>query len=210
MVWLIIIGVLALAIGPILYTLPSAQDRYLAGLRQQARQLGFTLQLRRLNKLDPKAEERVSASGQQLDSVVDCMCYDWLIRQPLKDPPNLLLQRMPEQPTVPVQVLFSGWGFAKLSERNEVDQAALLVLARHPQFQSRLLDWADALPRSVLAVGLNATTINLFWKESAAADRQLDPSVRVQTATAQLQSLHQQVTKLAADLVAHFGTGETT
>ena len=44
MVWLIIIGVLALAIGPILYILPSAQDRYLAGLRQQARQLGFTLQ----------------------------------------------------------------------------------------------------------------------------------------------------------------------
>ena len=57
MVWLIIIGVLALAIGPILYTLPSAQDRYFAGLRQQARQLGFTLQLRRLNKLDPIAEE---------------------------------------------------------------------------------------------------------------------------------------------------------
>ena len=178
MVWLIIIGVLALAIGPILYTLPSAQDRYLAGLRQQPASLPA---LRRLNKLDPKAEERVSASGQQLDSAVDCMCYDWLIRQPLKDPPNLLLQRMPEQPTVQVQVLYSGWGFAKLGERNEVDQAALLVLARHPQFQSRLLDWADALPSSVLAVGLNATAISLFWKESAAADRQLDPSVRVQT-----------------------------
>ena len=39
MVWLIIIGVLALAIGPISYMLPSAQDRYLAALRQHARQL---------------------------------------------------------------------------------------------------------------------------------------------------------------------------
>ena len=57
MVWLIIIGVLALAIGPISYMLPSAQDRYLAALRQHARQLGFTIQLRRLDKLNPAKRE---------------------------------------------------------------------------------------------------------------------------------------------------------
>ena len=80
MVWLIILAVLALAVGPIFYLLPSAQDRFLAGLRQHARQLGFSMQLQRLGKLNPTAEERVSASGQQRDPVVECMRYQWLVR----------------------------------------------------------------------------------------------------------------------------------
>ena len=124
------------------------------------------------------------------------MCYDWLIRKPLLDPPNLLLQRCRSKPLCRYKSCLVG-GLPSLVNVMKSTKSALLVLARHPQFQSRLLDWADALPSSVLAVGLNATAISLFWKENEAADRQLDPSVRVQTASAQLQSLHQQVTELS-------------
>ena len=205
MVWLIIIGVLALAIGPISYMLPSAQDRYLAALRQHARQLGFTIQLRRLDKLNPAAEERVSTSGQQLDPTFDCMSYDWLIRKPLLDPPNVVLQRLPQQTTVPVQEVAVGWGFAKLGERSEVDQVGLVTLAQKPLFQSRLIAWAETLPSSVVAVGLNATAISLFWKENEAADRQLDAKARVQVASGQLQGLRDQVAELCTELVASFG-----
>ena len=90
MVWLIILAVLALAVGPIFYLLPSAQDRFLAGLRQHARQLGFSMQLQRLGKLDPTAAERVSASGQQRDPSVECMRYQWLVREPIHPPLDIV------------------------------------------------------------------------------------------------------------------------
>ena len=70
MVWLIILAVLALAVGPIFYLLPSAQDRFLAGLRQHARQLGFSMQLQRLGKLDPTARFTEEIAWQRFDAAI--------------------------------------------------------------------------------------------------------------------------------------------
>ena len=206
MVWLIIIGVLALAIGPIFYMLPSAQDRYLAGLRQQARNLGFSMQLRRLPTLNPTAEERVSASGRQRNPVVDCMCYEWMVRQPLQNAPDLLLQRIPNDPTVPVQELASGWGFAKLGERSALDQAGLVTLSAQQSLQNNFFVCVEKLPSSVIAVGLNAAAVSFYWKESAAADRQVEAAERLQVAQTQLESRRDQAMAICTDLVKTFGS----
>ena len=64
MSWIIIIGVFILAAGPLFYFMPTAKDKRLTALRMRARQLGFTIQLDALFKLDPSADERVTAGGQ--------------------------------------------------------------------------------------------------------------------------------------------------
>lgn len=205
MVWLIIIGVLALAVGPIFYMLPSAQDRYLAGLRLQARQLGFSMQLRPLMLLDPTAEERVTASGRALKPMFDCMCYEWLARQPLYNSPDILLQRLPQTPTIPVHECAPGWGFAKQGERSERDLAGWALLSQQTTFQNSLLDTLRNLPKSVVAVALHGTAVGVYWRENAAAQSDLETNDRLQVACRQLQQLRDQTDALCAELVAIFG-----
>lgn len=206
MVWLIIIGVLALAVGPIFYLLPSAQDRYLAGLRLQARQLGFSLHLRPLMLLDPTAEERVTASGRKLKPMFDCMCYEWLVRQPLHNPPDILLQRLPQAPTVPIHECAPGWGFAKQGERSERDLASWALLSQQTTFQNTLLATIRNLPKSVVAVALHGTAVGVYWRENAAAQSDLQTNDRVQVAGMQLQQLRDQIAALCTELVSIFGT----
>ena len=45
MEWFVILLALGVAIGPILYLMPSDRDRYLTSLRALARKLGYTVQL---------------------------------------------------------------------------------------------------------------------------------------------------------------------
>ena len=58
MVWIIIIVVLLVAFGPVLYLLPTKKDRRLAALRQQARLVGFVVELKPVRKLNPDARDR--------------------------------------------------------------------------------------------------------------------------------------------------------
>ena len=51
MEWFIILLALGVAIGPILYLMPSDRDRYLTSLRAVARKLGYTVQLDKVLKL---------------------------------------------------------------------------------------------------------------------------------------------------------------
>ena len=56
MEWFIIVLALGVAIGPILYLMPTQRDRYITGLRAQARKLGYTVQLDKVLKLNPDAD----------------------------------------------------------------------------------------------------------------------------------------------------------
>ena len=205
MVWLIIIAALALAIGPIFYLLPNAQDRFLAGLRQHARQLGFSMQLHRLDKLDPTAEERVRASGRELKPVVECMCYQWMLREPLSAPPDLLLRRLPHAATVPVQEVFSGWGVPKLGERQSADKTALEQIAHNQNLRNTLFECVQSLPEAVLALGLGARSVSIYWSEAAAISRVADEKARLNHGKSLLEELRNRLQTIALTLVEGYG-----
>ena len=63
MEWFVIFLALGVAIGPMLYLMPTERDRHLSALRAQAKTLGYTVQLDRVLKLDPDDQERVTAGG---------------------------------------------------------------------------------------------------------------------------------------------------
>ncbi|MEM9624471.1 MAG: hypothetical protein AAF993_22715, partial [Pseudomonadota bacterium] len=75
MTWLILILVLAMVIGPVMYLVPSARDKRLAELRSQARIAGLGVKLSTLPKLDPSADERVSAGGVIKEAANSCVAY---------------------------------------------------------------------------------------------------------------------------------------
>jgi hypothetical protein len=71
----IIVGVLLLAIAPLMWVLPSRRERDLAALREAARKLGFTLQVTEVDHPSPTAEEQVSASGRMRRPMLPCVAY---------------------------------------------------------------------------------------------------------------------------------------
>ena len=204
-VWLIIVAVLALAVGPIFYLLPSAQDRFLAGLRQHARQLGFSVQLQRLAKLNPTAAERVSASGQQRAPVVECMRYQWLIREPIYAPLDIVLRRLPDSVTVSVQEAIAGWGVAKSGERRNTDHAGLLEIAQNLELQNSLFECVRNLPDAVLALGIEARSVSIYWHEEAAVPRSADEKGRLADGKNLIEDLRGRLQTLALAIVQTYG-----
>ena len=83
MAWLIIGGVLLLAIAPIFMALPSKRDRRLAALRLRARQLGLGVQLAQLPHPAPTPAQQVSAGGVARDAVLACAVYRLPLRRPV-------------------------------------------------------------------------------------------------------------------------------
>ncbi len=71
----IIVGVLLLAIAPLMWVLPSRRERELATLREAARRLGYTLQVTEVDHPSPAAEEQVSASGRKRRPMLPCVAY---------------------------------------------------------------------------------------------------------------------------------------
>lgn len=207
-VWLIIVAVLALAVGPIFYLLPSAQDRFLAGLRQHARQLGFSIQLQRLGKLNPTAAERVSASGQERHPVVECMRYQWLVREPIHAPLDIVLRRLPESATVSVQETTAGWGVAKSGERRKTDHAGLHEIAQHPELQYSLFECLRNLPDAVLALGIEARSVSIYWHEEAAVPRSADEKGRLAVGKSLIEDLRERLQTLASAIVQTYGEHE--
>ena len=204
-VWLIIVAVLALAVGPIFYLLPSAQDRFLAGLRQHARQLGFSMQLQRLAKLNPTAAERVSASGQQRAPVVECMRYQWLIREPIHAQLDIVLRRLPDSVTVSVQEAIAGWGVAKSGERRNTDHAGLLEIAQHLELQHSLFECVRNLPDAVLALGIEARSVSIYWHEEAAVPRSADEKGRLAEGKNLIEDLRGRLQTLALAIAQTYG-----
>ena len=78
MEWFVILLALGVAIGPILYLMPSDRDRYLTSLRALARKLGYTVQLDKVLKLDPTDDERVTAGGGMRQPALSCAATNCL------------------------------------------------------------------------------------------------------------------------------------
>ena len=72
MEWFIIFLALGVAIGPMLYLMPTDRDRHIAGLRALAKKMGYTIQLDKVAKLDADDQERVTAGGGVRHPAVAC------------------------------------------------------------------------------------------------------------------------------------------
>ncbi len=169
MSWIIIIGVFILAAGPLFYLMPTAKDKRLTALRMDARQLGFTIQLDSLLKLDPSADERVTAGGQARSSKIECMRYQLPIGQTLNYLPPITLQRLPVEPTVPTTMVMDGWGQPAdlVSASSATDSFAKNTAAWRKQglllesIRKTLLE----MPADVLGFALDGRVASVFWLE---------------------------------------------
>lgn len=156
MTWLIIALILLAAFGPVLWLVPSRRDRQLSALREQARREGLVVDLRRVPKLDPSADERVTAGGRVKQPTIECAAYARTLRRRLILLPAWRLLRGDGPPQVR-----RGWQF---------DPA---LKAAGPEFQAsmqRLDDLFEALPEDVIGVELSPRALILYWLESRTAE----------------------------------------
>ncbi len=162
MEWFIIVLALGVAIGPILYLMPTERDRYITSLRAQARKLGYTVQLDKVLKLDPDADERVTAGGSIRHSAVSCTRYQLPLGVTVNAVSPILLLRIPSNPTIPIERLATHWGV------NGLDVSQLKSAARWQNDTGSLMELIsvlDQMPVDVLAVQLDKRFIAAFWRE---------------------------------------------
>lgn len=156
--------VLALVIGPVMYIMPSAREKRIAELRRRAMAAGLKVKLSRLPKLDPQAEERVSAAGQVRTVTMECAAYQRTIDATrLADVGELLLLRVPATPTIPFKEAMSGWAIAPGHE------AAWQAMQAHSERLAAFSNWLQELPQEVLGAGFDSRFVSCYWRENAEA-----------------------------------------
>ena len=158
MTWLIIVLILLAAFGPVLWLVPSKKDRHLSALRDQARREGLVVELRRLPKLQPSAQERVSAGGRIKEPVQESAAYIRNLRRRLAALPTWRVHRgtgdLEARP---------GWIFDfERRARGEAFRATMSAL--DPLFAG--------LRDDVIAVELTDKTLLVYWLERGSASRE--------------------------------------
>lgn len=161
MIWLIIIVVLTIAIGPILYLLPTAKDKRLVRLRETARKSGLHVKITFLPKLDPLAAERVNSAGAKRTTTIACAGYQLPVGKRL-DASGFVLRRLPSASTRVVHEIIPGWGTLDVMERDQLrgKTALLAVLAKI----------VPKLPGDALGLGYDDRSVVCFWTEGSDAD----------------------------------------
>ena len=87
MAWIIIIGILLVAIGPVLYVMPSKRDKQLIALRSQARTAGLTVDISHIPDLNATAIDKVSAGGKKREPKIKCATYTLMPSHPFQNSP---------------------------------------------------------------------------------------------------------------------------
>jgi hypothetical protein len=161
---LIICIVLLVAFGPVLWLIPSKKDKRLAGLRERARKEGFVVELKRLPKLDPTPEERVSAGGRPREPVVECAAYSCTMVKKLDCLPPWRLLRTTDDSASQTQNPAkprSGWVF-ETGRRPQRDHLSEMLDATDEVF--------EVLPGDVLALEVTTRQLTFYWLEKPNAD----------------------------------------
>jgi hypothetical protein len=157
MTWIIIGLILLAAFGPVLWLVPSKRDRHLSALRDEARREGLVVELRRLPKLNPTADERVTAGGRVKEPTIECTAYTRTLRRRLVVLPAWRLLRSEDG----IRAL-PGWVFDPEGKAaGEAFRASLDCLR----------GLFDGLPRDVIGVELSARALIVFWLEGRSAER---------------------------------------
>ena len=151
MAWIVVALVLAVAVGPILWLLPSKRDKRIAELRAAARRAGLVVETVALPKVDAAADERVSAGGTEREPSIDCAAYRLLLPKPLRGAPCWrLLKSQRENRFLP------GWTTLR-PPRNVPPDAA--------DYWQRIGAVLDALPGGCLGVDANEEAIAWLGQE---------------------------------------------
>ena len=168
MEWFVIFLALGVAIGPILYLMPTDRDRHVAALRAQAKKIGYTVQLDKVLKLDPDDQERVTAGGGVRHPAVPCARYQLPLGVTLNQLTPLTLMRIPEGLTLPIERLSDNWGVLL----HEPAQQKGLVQWRHqPAALAETTALLQQLPNDVLGVHFDKRFVAAFWLEKSAASQ---------------------------------------
>ena len=148
--------VIALAIGPIFWLLPSKRDKRLAEFRSAARRAGLVVEIAAVPKLDADPAERVSAGGVARDAKIDCAAY----RLPLSSP-------LPAAPCW--QMLKSQRTSGNLPGWTALEPPVNLPVPAHDYWR-QLRSIVDALPGGCIGVQANARMVAWLGRERAEDD----------------------------------------
>ena len=150
-IWVVIVLVVCVAVGPIFWLLPSERDRRLSELRMAARRAGLTVEMAALPKLDASAEERVSAGGVARDATLECAGYRLPLLAPLTGAPSWRLFKCASESRY-----LPGW----TTLHPPVDLPPLAE-----GYWRRIGAIVDALPGGCVAVQADARAIVWFGRE---------------------------------------------
>lgn len=147
MVWILIVLALALAIGPILWLLPSKRDKLVSSFRAAARGVGLVVEVTNVPKLDASASERVSAGGKARDASIQCAAYRLPLPPTAHDPPRWRLLKSTRE-----HRYLEGW--TTLEPPRNAPPA-------EEDYWRRLAVIVDALPGG--CIGVEATSRSIAW-----------------------------------------------
>jgi hypothetical protein len=112
---------------------------------------------------------------------------------------------LPDAATVSVQEVFSGWGVPKLGERHIADKIALEQIGHNQNLRNILFECVQNLPDAVLALGLDARSVSIYWREAAAIPRAADEKERLNDGKSLLEELRNRLQTIALTLVEAYG-----
>lgn len=164
MSWIVIaLIVLLAAFGPIMWLRPSAKDKRLTALRARARSLDLNVDIRPLERLNPTAEQRVSAAGAERDTSELLAVYEHLLARRLRHISAFRLFRAPGPDAAPITraavTVAGGWLFDPAASFPPATgwPAALQALEAH----------LPALPADVRALAVEPRSVGVYWGETA-------------------------------------------
>lgn len=154
--WIVMALVMAVAIGPILWLLPSKRDKRLAEFRAAARSAGLVVEMVAVPKLDADAAERVSAGGVARDAKIDCVAYRLPLPRPLSEAPRWQLLKSERD-----SHCLRGW--------TSLDPPINLPVPAHDYWQ-RIGSIINALPGGCIGIQADAHTIAWLGRERTEGD----------------------------------------
>ncbi len=157
MTWIIISLALVVAFGPMLYLLPTREQRRLAALRGTARRAGLVVELKPVRKLDATAGERVSAGGRVRSPTHKSVAY------------SLPLPSMPRY--------VGSWRLLR-SATDEWRFDDALPIPGEPTLVATLTPFFAALPADTVAVECAGRALSCYWLERFPADGETVKSLR--------------------------------
>ena len=209
MTWLIIIIILIVAIGPVLYLIPSAKDKRLEQLRTSARKQGLTVKLHQLPKLDPSADERVSPSGEIRTPTISCVGYSLPVGIALDSHSSApggtsstdhekgeRLRSGENDSHRPGKKEVEGYAFTLLKEpenptmmlntvmpgwslSNDSDAGFWQAYARHKSTEVTLSQAMEKLPIDTLGIACSERMVTCYWQEKTSADSNVIAQMRM-------------------------------
>lgn len=166
MTWVIIGLILVAAFGPVLWLKPSGRDKRLNALREAARNAGLTVDIKPLVKLNPTAQERVSAGGEERDSTRLIARYSRHLEKPLRAVAGWQVITQPaEQESNPIRPAINvapGWVFDPTFNFPPDSGWPASLEENLPKLEN--------LPKGILAVVLERRLVGVYWDENASAN----------------------------------------